>query len=68
MNTYYYGIYYISSGMVWWALSNTSSIIQIHPAIHKILVNKAFEVTDDLIPWLFLVAFVYPTYIQIALI
>jgi len=54
--------------MVWWALSNTSSIMQIHPAIHKILVNKAFEVTDDLIPWLFLVAFVYPTYIQIALI
>jgi len=41
--------------------------MQIHPDIHEILANEAFTVTDDLI-WLFVVAFVHPTYVQIALI
>ena len=49
-------------------LSNASLIMQIHIAIHEILANKAFIVTDGLISWLFVVAFVYPTYVQIALI
>ena len=42
--------------------------MQICPAIHVILANKAFTVTDDLISWLFVVAFVHLTYVQIALI
>ena len=54
--------------MVQWALSNASLIVRIHPAIHKILANKAFIVSDDLISQLFIVAFVHPTYVQIALI
>jgi len=54
--------------MVWWALFNASLIIQICPVIHEILANKDFTVTDDLISWLFVVAFVHPTYVQIALI
>ena len=42
--------------------------MQIHPAIHEILTNKAFVVTDGLISQLFVVTFVHPTYLQIALI
>ena len=42
--------------------------MQIHPAIHEILANKAFIVTNDLISQLFVVAFVYLIYVQIALI
>ena len=68
MNTYCYWIYYISSGTVWWALSNASLIVQICPAIHEILANKTFTVTDDLISWLFVVTFVHPAYMQMALI
>jgi len=49
MNTYCYGIYHILSEMVWWALSNTSSIEQICPAVYKIIANKSFTVTDGLI-------------------
>ena len=36
--------------------------------VHKILVNKAFTVADGLISQLFVVTFVHPTYVQIALI
>jgi len=68
MNTYYYKIYHISLETVWWAHSNANLIIQICSAIHKILVNEAFIVTDDLISWLFVVAFVHPVYVQIAFI
>ena len=39
-------------------------IMQIHPAIHKILANKDFTVTDDLISQLFVVTFVYPIYMD----
>jgi len=42
--------------------------MQIHLAIHEILTNKAFVVTDSLISQLFVVTFVHPTYVQIALI
>ena len=68
INTYCYEIYYITLETVWWALSNTSSIVWIYLAIHKILVNEAFIITNGLISWLFVVAFVHPTYVQIALI
>jgi len=36
--------------------------------VHEILANKDFTVTDDLISQLFVVTFVHPTYMQIALI
>ena len=49
-------------------LSNTSLIVQVCLAIHKILANKTFTVTDGLISQLFVVAFVHPAYVQIALI
>jgi len=68
INTYYYVIYHILSGIVWWVLSNASLIMWICSVIHEILANKYFTVTDDLISQLFVVAFVYPTYIQIVLI
>jgi len=42
--------------------------MQIYSVINKILANKDFTVTDDLISQLFVVAFVHPTYVQIALI
>jgi len=38
------------------------------PTVHEILAKKAFIVTNDLISWLFVIAFVHPTYVQIALI
>jgi len=65
MNTYCYEIYYILSETDWWALSNTSSIMWICLAIHEIIANKTFIVTDGLISQLFVVAFVH---VQIALI
>ena len=63
MNTYYYEIYYISLETNWLALSNASSIVQIHSAVHEILADKAFTATDGLISQSFIVAFVYPTYV-----
>ena len=41
--------------------------MQICLAVYEILANEAFIVTDDLISQLFVVAFVHPTYVQIAL-
>ena len=61
-------INHILSEMVWWALFNASLIMWICPAIHEILANKAFTVTDGLISQLFVVTFVHPAYVQIALI
>ena len=61
-------IYNISSEIVWWALSNTSSIMYVHPVVHEILANKTFTVTDSLISQFFGVAFVHLVYVQIALI
>jgi len=68
INTYHYKIFHISLETVWWALSNTILIVWICPAFHEILVNKAFKVTDGLISQLFVVAFVHPAYMWIALI
>jgi len=68
MNTYCYVIYHISLETVWWALSNASSIVWIRSAIHEILADKVFTATDGLISQSFVVAFVYPTYVWIALI
>jgi len=42
--------------------------VQICSAIHEILADKAFTATDGLISQSFVVAFVYPTYVWIALI
>jgi len=42
--------------------------VQICLAIHEILADKAFTATDILISQSFVVAFVYPIYVQIALI
>ena len=66
MSLYWYTC--ISINKVWWALSNVSSIVQIHLAIYEILANKVFTVIDGLISQLFFVTFVHPTYVEIALI
>ena len=42
--------------------------MQICSAIYEILADKAFIATDGLISQSFVVAFVHPTYVQIALI
>jgi len=42
--------------------------MQICPVVHEILANKDFIVTDDMISQYFVVAFVHPAYMQIALI
>jgi len=67
-NTCCFEIYHISLEMDWWALPNTSSIVWICSAVHEILADKAFTATDSLISQLFVVAFVHPTYVRIALI
>jgi len=61
INNYCFEIYNILLEMDWWVLSNTSSIVQIHSAVYGILANKAFIVTDGLISWLFVIAFVHST-------
>ena len=67
-NTCCFEMHHISLETNWWALSNTSSIVWIHSAIHEILADKDFIATDGLISQSFVVAFVHPTYVQIALI
>jgi len=42
--------------------------MRICSAIHEILADKAFTVTDGLISQSFVVTFVYPAHMQIALI
>jgi len=42
--------------------------MQICSAIHEILADEAFTATDNLISRLFVVEFVHPAYVQIALI
>ena len=67
-NTYCFGMYYILLETDWWALSNASSIVWIHLVVHEILADKAFTATDGLISESFVVAFVHPTYVWMALI
>ena len=42
--------------------------MQIHLEVHKILADKAFIATNGLISQSFVITFVHPTYVQIALI
>jgi len=42
--------------------------VQIHLAVHEILADKAYTATDGLISQSFVVAFVHPAYVWIALI
>ena len=67
-NTCRFERHHISLETDWWAPSNTSSIVWIRSAVHEILADKAFTATDDLISQSFVVAFVHPTYVRIALI
>ena len=60
-NTYCFEIYYISLETDLWALSNASLIV------YEISENEDFTVTDDLISQSFVVAFVHPVYVWIAL-
>ena len=67
-NTCCFEMHHISLEMDWWELPNASSIVWIRSAIHEILADKAFTATDGLISQLFVVAFVHPAYVRIALI
>jgi len=67
-NTYCFETHHISLETNWWALSNASSIMQICLTVHEILADKAFTATDGLISQSFVVTFVHPTHMQIALI
>ena len=67
-NTCCFEMHHISLEMDWYALSNASLIVRIRSAVHEILADKAFTATDVLIYQLFVVAFVPPTYVRIALI
>ena len=67
-NTYCFETHHILLETKCWALSNTSLIVQICSAVHEILADKAFTATDGLISQSFVVAFVHPTYMWIALI
>ena len=42
--------------------------MRISSAIHEILADEAFIAADGLISWSFVVAFIHPTYVRIALI
>jgi len=42
--------------------------MQIHSAIHEILADKAFTITDGLISQSSVATFVHPIYVQIAII
>ena len=67
-NTYCFEMYHISLETDWWALPNASSIVRIRSAVHEILADEAFTATDGLTSQLFVVTFVHPAYVQIALI
>ena len=67
-NTCRFETHHISLETDWRALPNASSIVWIRSAVHEILADKAFTATDGLISQSFVVAFVHPAYVQIALI
>ena len=67
-NTCCFEMHHISLETDWWALFNASLIVRIRSAVHEILVNKDFIVTNGLISQLFVVIFVHSIYMQIALI
>jgi len=68
INTDLHMMYDISLETVWWVLSNATLIIEICSVIPKIIANKTFTVTNGLISQLFVIAFVHPTYVWVALI
>ena len=67
-NTCRFEMHYISLEMDWWALPNASLIVRICSAIHEILADEVFTATDGLISRSYVVAFVHPAYVRIALI
>jgi len=67
-NTYRFETCHISLETNWWALSNASSTVRICLAVHEIFADKAFTATDGLISQSFVIAFVHPAYMRIALI
>ena len=67
-NTCRFEMHHISLETNWWALPNASLIVWIRSAVHEILADEAFTATDVLISQLFVVTFVHPTYVRIALI
>ena len=67
-NTCHFETHHISLETDWWALPNASSIVWIRTAVHEILADEAFTATDGLISQSFVVAFVHPAYVRIALI
>ena len=67
-NAYCFEMHHISLEIECWALSNASLIVWIRSAVHEILADKAFTATDGLISQSFVVTFVHPVHMQIALI
>ena len=67
-NTCRFEMYHISLRTDWWALPNASLIVWIRSAVHEILADEVFTATDGLISQSFIVAFVHPAYVRIALI
>jgi len=67
-NTYCFEMCHILLETDWWALPNASSIVRIRSAVPEILADEAFTATDVLISQSFVVTFVHPAYVRIALI
>jgi len=67
-NTYRFEMSHILLETDWWELSNASLTVRIRSAVHEILADKAFTATDGLISQSFVIAFVHPAYVRIALI
>ena len=67
-NTYRFEMHHIPLETDWWALSNTSSITWIRSAVIEILADEAFTAIDGLISQSFVVTFVHPAHMRIALI
>jgi len=67
-NTCRFEMHHILLETNWWALPNASLIVWIRSAVHEILADEAFTATDGLISQSFVVTFVHPIYMRIALI
>ena len=67
-NTCRFEMHHISLKTDWWALPNASLIVWIRSAVHEILADEVFTATDGLISHSFVVAFVHPAHMRIALI
>ena len=58
-------IYDISLETIWWELSNVTLIVRICLVVPKIIANETCSYWWS---WSFVVAFVHPIYVQIAII